>query len=96
MKRQFKVRLIEKSLLEPKAAATMATSTPTSVVQSTTTTAKPSPIPVMMYNLAQGKFQGVPNPTKRFQDEENPFTPILTMPLWHSNPRLLLPHPQPH
>ena len=40
MKRQYKVRLVKKSLLESKAAATMVTSTPIAVVNATTTTAK--------------------------------------------------------
>ena len=67
------------------------------VVKQTTTTAKPNLIPMMVYNLAQSKIQEVANPMKKFHEEESPFTPIMAIPLWHSNPRLLLlPHPQPH
>ena len=78
IKRQFMVRLIEKSLpvnAEPEAIATMVTSLQTSVVKPTTTTTKPSPIPLMVYNLAQTRIQEIPNPTRKFQEEESPFTP---------------------
>ena len=72
------VRLIEKSLLvntEPDVVATTMTSTQTSVVKPTTTAAVPSPIPLTVYNLAQTKVQEIPNPTRKFQEEESPFTP---------------------
>ena len=78
IKRQFKVRLVEKSLLvnpEPEVVATTATLTQTSVVKPTTTTAKHSLIPLMVYSLAQSKIQEIPNPTRKFQEEESPFTP---------------------
>ena len=87
MKRQFKIRLIKKSLPESEAAATMVTSTPTSVVKPTTTTTKPSPIPVMMYNLAQGKFQEIHKSTKRFKEEEGPFTPNCNNPPMVQQPK---------
>ena len=74
IKRQFKARLIEKSLTEPMVVTTMAASTPTAVVRPTTTTAKPSPIPERIYNLVQGKIQEIPKCTRRFQEEESPFT----------------------
>ena len=93
MKRQFQVRMFEKSLPEPEAVATAAASTAL-VVKQTTTTTKPNPIPMMVYNHAQSKTQEVPNPTKKFQEEESPFTPVVAIPLWCSNPRL--PHLQPH
>ena len=78
IKRQFMVRLIEKSLLvntEPDVVATTMTSTQTSVVKPTTTAAVPSRIPLTVYNLAQTKVQEIPNPTRKFQEEESPFTP---------------------
>ena len=53
----------------------MAASTPMSVLKPTTTTTKPSQIPVMVYNLAQGKFQEIPKLTRRLQEEEIPLTP---------------------
>ena len=59
MKRQFKVRLDEMSLptnTEPEVVATVVASTQMPAVKQTTTTAKPSPIPVMVYNLAQSKI----------------------------------------
>ena len=57
-KRQFKVRVVEKSLpvnTEPEVVATAATSTQTSVVKSTTTAAKPSSIPLTVYYPAKIK-----------------------------------------
>ena len=86
MKRQFKVRLVEKSLpnnAESEAVATAATSTQMPVVKETTTTAKPSPIPMMVYNLDKSKIQEILNPTRLVQEEENPFTPN------HSNPPMV-------
>ena len=82
-KRQFKVRLIETSLpvdAEPEVVATIATSLQTSVVKPTTTTTKPTPIPLTVYNLAQSKIQKISNPTRKFQEEESPFSPN------HDNP----------
>ena len=46
-----------------------------SMVKPTITTAKPSPISVTVYNLAQSKIQEISNPTRRFQEEESPVTP---------------------
>ena len=37
-------------------------------------------IPVTIYNLAQGKFQGIPYPSGRPQLEENPYAPSCNMP----------------
>ena len=83
------VRLIEKSLpvnAESEVVATMVTSMQTPVVKQTTTTTKPSPIPVMVYNLAQSKIQEILNPTRKFQEEESPFTPN------HDNPPIMWQH----
>ena len=55
---------------------TMATSTEMSAVKLAATAANAIPIPVTVYNLAQSKIQEIPNlPMRRFQGEENPFTP---------------------
>ena len=48
-------------------------------------------IPVTVYNLAQGKFEGIPYPTGRSQVEENPSAPNCNMPSHNSNLKL-----QPH
>ena len=57
----------------------MATSTQTSAVKPAATTAYLILIPVTVYNLAQNKIQEIPNPVmRRFQGEENPFTPKAT------------------
>ena len=61
----------------------MTASTPMSVVKQTTTTAKPSPIHVIVYNLAQGKIQEIPKPIKRIHEEGSPFTPN------HGNPPMV-------
>ena len=52
----------------------------TSVVKPKTTTAKPSLIPLMVYNLAKSKVQEILNPTSKFQEEEIPSIPN------HGNP----------
>ena len=60
----------------PLAITTTVTSTQTSAVKPATITANPTPIPVTVYNLAQSKIQEIPNiPMRKFQGEENPFTP---------------------
>ena len=48
-------------------------------------------IPVTMYNLVQGKFEGIPYPTEKPQEEEGPLPPAVTLPRKDSNLR-----PQPH
>ena len=59
----------------PTAVTTMATSTQMPVAKPATITTKSSQIPVTVYNLAQGKFKGVPYPTRKSQEEEGPSTP---------------------
>ena len=59
----------------------MATSTQTSVVKPTATAAKPSPIPLTVYNLSQTKVQEKPYSTiRKFQEGESPFTPNCVYP----------------
>ena len=60
----------------PTMITTTATSTQTSAVNPTATTANPTPLPVIVYNLAQSKIQEIPNPSmRRFQGEEYSSTP---------------------
>ena len=103
MKRWFKVRLVEKSLLvkaESEAVATVTTSTQMPVVKQTSTTANPSLIPVAGIQFGPKQNPGNPQPhieSSRRKKAHSP--PIMAIPLWHSNPRLLplpLPLPQPH
>ena len=93
-KRRYKVRGIAQPIpttpmpttpvnLTPNiSTATVATtSTQTPVVKSTATS-----IPVMMYNLAKGKFDGVPYPTERPQAEEIPSVNNSNLPLLEAIP----------
>ena len=54
---------------------TMVTSTQTSAVKLTATTASPTPIPVIVYNLAQSRIQEIPHPPMSVQGEEDPSIP---------------------
>ena len=51
-------------------------------------------IPVTWYNLAQGKFERIPYPTRKLQEKVFPL-PAVTIPRKDSNLKLQLP-PQPH
>ena len=42
---------------------------------------------VTVYNLAQGKFKGIPHPTGRLQAEENPSAPSCSLPQQRSQPQ---------
>ena len=79
VKRQFKVRLVEKPLpinIGPEAVATTATAIKTSMVKPTATAAKLNPIPLIAYNLSRPKVQEILNATiKKSQEREGPFTP---------------------
>ena len=85
MKRQFKVRLVEKSLpanTEPETVATTGTSTQTSVVKPTATAAKPSLILITVYNLSQTRVHKIPNPAiRKFQEGKTCSLPIVSIPL---------------
>ena len=48
------------------------------VAKSTATAA--TSIPVAVYNLVQGKCEGIPYPTRKFQDEEGPSAPSCNIP----------------
>ena len=107
VKRRFKVRVIAQPMsinptlpadstlsTEPiPTVATVMATTQTLVARTTATTA--TEIPATVYNLEQGKFKGIPYPTKRLEEEEGPHTPAVTSPLWSSNPKLQ-PLSQPH
>ena len=88
MKGRYKVRVITKPLPTTPTAPTNATpGLPTTRVATPTATTKTSmvisttmSISVAGYNLAQGKFEGIPYPTGRTQVEENPSTPICNAP----------------
>ena len=79
MKRQFKVRLVEKPLsinTEQEVVATTGTATETSMVKPTATAAKLNQIPLTVYNLSRPGVQEIPKPTiKKSQEREGPFTP---------------------
>ena len=81
MKKQFKVRLVEKPLpinIKPEEVTTTATATQTqtSVVKPTATAAKLNPILLRVYNLSKPNVQEIPNPTvKKSHEKEDPFTP---------------------
>ena len=42
---------------------------------------------MMVYNLAQSKIQEIPNPTRKIQEEESPFTPDYSNPLMVQQPK---------
>ena len=99
VKRRFKVRVITPPMpanptlplnpippAEPK--ATVATSTATT--QTPVVKSAAASIPVTVYHLVQGKFDGIPYPTGRLQVEENPSTSATTCPSKGNN---LKPHP---
>ena len=88
-KRRFKVRVIAQPMPAnptlPVNPILPAERTPTATT-STATTQMPvsrsaaTSIPVTVYNLAQGKFKGIPNPTTGFQEGEGPPTPSFNNP----------------
>ena len=41
----------------------------------------------MVYHLAQSKIQEIPNPTRKFQEEESPFTPNCDNPSMMQQPK---------
>ena len=96
VKRRFKVRVITQSMpTNPSLPVNLTLSTDPITTATTqrleARSAANTAIPVTVYNLIQGKFKGIPYPTKRPQVEEGPSTPVVTIPLWSSNPEL-----QPH
>ena len=83
VKRTFKVRVIAQHM--PTNPTPPAEPNPTvynTVATTQTPVAKSAApaailIPVTVYNLAQGKFEGIPYPTGKPQEEEGPSTPQL-------------------
>ena len=96
VKRRYKVRVITKPIPAtptlPMNTILPAVPTPTKAT-STATTQMPVVksaaiyIPVTVYNLMQGKFEGIPNPTGRPQVEENPSAPSCNMPQQNQQPK---------
>ena len=95
VKRRYKVRVIAQPMpanqTSPVHPILPAEPTPT-VATSTTTTLMPvvksaaTSIPVTVYNLVQGKFEGILYPTGRPQVEENPSAPSCNMPQQRQQP----------
>ena len=77
----------------PTVITTTVTLTQMPVTKPATTTTKS--IYVNVYNLAQGKFKGIPYTTRRSQEEGGPSIPSGNNPLKSSNLKLQL-WPQPH
>ena len=92
IRKQFKVRLIEKPLspiTKPKAIATTATSTKTLMTKPTATstkwpTAKLTPIPLTIYKVPSTKIQEVPSSSMQKPQGEGLLIPI------HNNPPMEL------
>ena len=84
VKRRFKVRVVTQpmptnptllmnTILPAEPTPTVATATATTQMPMRKSAA--TSIPVTVYNLAQGKFQGIPNLTTRVQEGEGPSAP---------------------
>ena len=93
VKRRFKVRVIAQPMpTNPTLATNLTLSTQPTPTMATTMVTIQMPmaraaiitatgIPLTVYSLAQGKFKGVPYPTKRLQEEEGLSTPSSNNPL---------------
>ena len=88
VKRRFKVRVITQPIstnptlpMNPTLPAepTPAVVTSTVTIQMPVAKSAAMTIPVTVYNLAQGKFKGIPYPTRKFQEGEGPSTPAVTI-----------------
>ena len=100
VKRRFKVRVIAQPM--PTNPTYQLNLIPT-VVNTVVTTQMPvaksaamaaTSIPVTVYNLVQGKFEGIPYPTGKPQKEEGPLAPSCSNPRKDSNWKLQsLPQP---
>ena len=64
----------------PPAVATSTVATSTAPTQTPVVKSAVTSIPVPVYSLVQGKFEGNPYPTGRLQVEENPSTPSCNTP----------------
>ena len=90
VKRRYKVRVIAQPIPTTPTLTTplnLIPTVPIPIVATSTATnqmlvvkSAAASIPVTVYNLAQGKFEGIPNPTGRPQAEENPSTPAAVQP----------------
>ena len=100
IRKQFKVRLVEKPLShnrKPEATATTATATQTPMMKPTATSikgpnAKLTPIPLAVYNMPSAKMQEVPRSSmQRPQGGEVPLIPNLNNPPMKQQPKPLQP-----
>ena len=89
IKRRFKVRVITQPMpanpnlpMNPilPAESSPTVTTPTVTTQTPVMKSAATSIPVTMYNLAQGKFKGMPYHTTKFQEGEGPSTPSYNNP----------------
>ena len=64
----------------PSAELTATVATSTATIQMPMVKSAATSIPVTVYNLAQGTFEGIPYPTGRLQVEENPSAPSCNTP----------------
>ena len=97
IRKQLKVRLIEKPTMTPETIATTATATQTLMMKPTATstkwsTAKLTPIPLTVYNAPNTKIQEVPSPlTQKPKGREVLLIPNLNSSLIEQQPTYLQP-----
>ena len=92
-KRRYKVRVIAQPLptTPPKSVPVNPIPIPTTAIsnasnQMPVVKSAATSIPVTVYNLAQGKFKGIPYPAGRLQVEENSFAPNWNPPQLEAAP----------
>ena len=71
---------------------TVNTTVTTQVPVAKTTAMAAKSIPVTVYNLAQGKFERIPYPIGKSQEEEGPSTPSCNTPQERQQPEAAAPH----
>ena len=98
VKRRYKVRVIAQPLLTtptspvnpiPPAVPTTTVATSTATTQIPMVKSAATSIPVTLYILAQGKFEGIPYSTPRPQVEENPSASSCNMPQQKHQPEAI-------
>ena len=72
------------------AEPTPAVATTTAATQMPVMKSVATSIPVTVYNLAQGKFVGIPYPSRRPQVERNPSAPVCNTPQQRQQPEATL------
>ena len=97
VKRKFKVRVIAEPMPMNPTPSTEPNHTVVNTMMTTqmpvakSTATVPKPMPVTVYNLAQGKFEGIPYPTGKLQEEEGPPTPSCNTPQERQQPEVAAP-----